>query len=113
MGTVSRYRVSAKIQQLLNTLKKPKRRPLNEFYEDDELVNEHSNTLRICIREIYASIRVCVSPGAGIGRSPAGPERPGAGGGNHDAGKGATIGEKMSLLDKNIFEGSGIFHSNL
>ncbi len=39
MGTVSRYRVSAKIQQLLNTLKKPKRRPLNEFYEDDELVN--------------------------------------------------------------------------
>ncbi len=34
MGTVSRYRVSAKIQQLLNPLKKPKRRPLNEFYED-------------------------------------------------------------------------------
>ena len=37
MGTVSRYRVSAKIQQLLNTLKKPKRRPLNEFYEDDDI----------------------------------------------------------------------------
>jgi len=36
MGTVSRYRVSAKIQQLLNTLRKPRRRPLNEFYEDDE-----------------------------------------------------------------------------
>ena len=36
MGTVSRYRVSAKIQQLLNTLKKPKRRPLPEFYEDDD-----------------------------------------------------------------------------
>ncbi len=43
MGTVSRYRVSAKIQQLLNTLKKPKRRPLNEFYEDDELVNIQTN----------------------------------------------------------------------
>ena len=37
MGTVSRYRVSAKIQQLLNTLKKPKRRPLPEFYEDDDI----------------------------------------------------------------------------
>jgi len=36
MGTVSRYRVSAKIQQLLNTLRKPRRRPLNEFYEDDD-----------------------------------------------------------------------------
>ena len=37
LGTVSRYRVSAKIQQLLNTLKKPKRRPLPEFYEDDDI----------------------------------------------------------------------------
>lgn len=39
MGTVSRsgYRVSAKIQQLLNTLKKPKRRHLEEFYEDDDV----------------------------------------------------------------------------
>ena len=32
----SRWKVSAKIQQLLNTLKKPKRRPLPEFYEDDD-----------------------------------------------------------------------------
>lgn len=29
--------MSAKIQQLLNTLKRPKRRPLNEFYEDDDI----------------------------------------------------------------------------
>ena len=36
-GTASRWKVSAKIQQLLNTLKKPKRRPLPEFYEDDDL----------------------------------------------------------------------------
>ena len=35
-GTTSRWKVSAKIQQLLNTLKKPKRRPLPEFYEDDD-----------------------------------------------------------------------------
>lgn len=40
MGTVSssgRWKVSAKIQQLLNTLKRPKRRPLPEFYEDDDV----------------------------------------------------------------------------
>ncbi|XP_050522179.1 disco-interacting protein 2 isoform X3 [Daktulosphaira vitifoliae] len=40
MGTVSssgRWKVSAKIQQLLNTLKRPKRRPLPEFYEDDDM----------------------------------------------------------------------------
>jgi len=37
MGTSSRWKVSAKIQQLLNTLKKPKRRPLPEFYEDDDV----------------------------------------------------------------------------
>lgn len=37
-GTVSgRCKVSAKIQQILNTLKKPKRRPLPDFYIDDEL----------------------------------------------------------------------------
>ncbi|XP_026314338.1 disco-interacting protein 2 isoform X1 [Hyposmocoma kahamanoa] len=30
-------KVSAKIQQLLNTLKRPKRRPLPEFYEDDDI----------------------------------------------------------------------------
>lgn len=37
-GTVSgRCKVSAKIQQILNTLKRPKRRPLPEFYIDDEL----------------------------------------------------------------------------
>jgi hypothetical protein len=36
-GTNSRWKVSAKIQQLLNTLKKPKRRPLPEFYEDDDV----------------------------------------------------------------------------
>ncbi|RNA40286.1 disco-interacting 2 -like protein, partial [Brachionus plicatilis] len=29
-------RVSAKIQQLLNTLKRPKRRPLNEYFEDNQ-----------------------------------------------------------------------------
>jgi hypothetical protein len=29
--------VSAKIQQLLNTLKRPKRRHLEEFYEDDDV----------------------------------------------------------------------------
>jgi hypothetical protein len=32
-----RWKVSAKIQQLLNTLKRPKRRPLPEFYEDDDI----------------------------------------------------------------------------
>ena len=37
MGTVSRWKVSAKIQQLLNTLKKPKKRHLAEFYEDDDI----------------------------------------------------------------------------
>lgn len=38
MGTgTGRWKVSAKIQQLLNTLKRPKRRPLNEFYEDDDI----------------------------------------------------------------------------
>lgn len=40
MGTISssgRWKVSAKIQQLLNTLKRPKRRPLPEFYEDDDV----------------------------------------------------------------------------
>ena len=35
-GTASRWKVSAKIQQLLDTLRKPKRRPLPEFYEDDD-----------------------------------------------------------------------------
>ena len=29
-------RVSAKIQQLLNTLKRPKRKPLQEFFQDEE-----------------------------------------------------------------------------
>ncbi|XP_063925895.1 disco-interacting protein 2 isoform X9 [Zophobas morio] len=38
MGTgTGRWKVSAKIQQLLNTLKRPKRRPLPEFYEDDDI----------------------------------------------------------------------------
>lgn len=40
LGTVTgtgRWKVSAKIQQLLNTLKRPKRRPLPEFYEDDDI----------------------------------------------------------------------------
>nr|XP_050050187.1 disco-interacting protein 2-like isoform X4 [Dermacentor andersoni] len=32
-----KWKVSAKIQQLLNTLKRPKRRPLPEFYVDDEV----------------------------------------------------------------------------
>merc|ERR1719319_1912587 len=36
-GTTSRWKVSAKIQQLLNTLKKPKRRPLQGFFEDDDV----------------------------------------------------------------------------
>ena len=40
-GTLNRlngpWKVSAKIQQLLNTLKRPKRRPLPEFYEDDDI----------------------------------------------------------------------------
>lgn len=38
LGTgTGRWKVSAKIQQLLNTLKRPKRRPLPEFYEDDDI----------------------------------------------------------------------------
>ncbi|XP_044014875.1 disco-interacting protein 2 isoform X6 [Aphidius gifuensis] len=36
-GTTGRWKVSAKIQQLLNTLKRPKKRPLPEFYEDDDI----------------------------------------------------------------------------
>nr|XP_058972641.1 disco-interacting protein 2-like isoform X1 [Pocillopora verrucosa] len=38
--SVSSSRVSSKIQQLLNTLKRPKRKPLEQFYkeEDDELL---------------------------------------------------------------------------
>lgn len=35
MGT-GKWKVSAKIQQLLNTLKRPKRKPLPEFYVDDD-----------------------------------------------------------------------------
>ena len=35
-GTASRYKVSAKIQQLLVTLSRPKKRPLPDFYVDDE-----------------------------------------------------------------------------
>jgi hypothetical protein len=31
------WTLSAKIQQLLNTLKQPKRRPQTEFYEDDDI----------------------------------------------------------------------------
>nr|XP_018897953.1 PREDICTED: disco-interacting protein 2 isoform X2 [Bemisia tabaci] len=37
MTSTGRWKVSAKIQQLLNTLKRPKRRPLPEFYEDDDI----------------------------------------------------------------------------
>ncbi|KAG5885511.1 hypothetical protein JTB14_030250 [Gonioctena quinquepunctata] len=38
IGTgTGRWKVSTKIQQLLNTLKRPKRRPLPEFYEDDDI----------------------------------------------------------------------------
>lgn len=37
MTGTGRWKVSAKIQQLLNTLKRPKRRPLPEFYEDDDI----------------------------------------------------------------------------
>lgn len=37
-----RWKVSAKIQQLLNTLKRPKRRPLPEFYEDDDIELEEA-----------------------------------------------------------------------
>lgn len=37
VGTTGRWKVSAKIQQLLNTLKRPKRRPLPEFYEDNDI----------------------------------------------------------------------------
>ncbi|XP_037031686.1 disco-interacting protein 2 isoform X13 [Bradysia coprophila] len=36
-STTGRWKVSAKIQQLLNTLKRPKRRPLPEFYEDNDI----------------------------------------------------------------------------
>ncbi len=36
LAGTGRWKVSAKIQQLLNTLKRPKRRPLPEFYVDDE-----------------------------------------------------------------------------
>ncbi|CAM1294712.1 DIP2 (predicted) [Pycnogonum litorale] len=38
-----KWKVSAKIQQLLNTLKRPKRRPLPEFYIDDETDLETAN----------------------------------------------------------------------
>lgn len=36
-GDSAKWKVSAKIQQLLNTLKRPKRRPLPEFYEDNDI----------------------------------------------------------------------------
>lgn len=36
MGTNGRNKVSAKIQQLLHTLSRPKKRPLHDFYIDDE-----------------------------------------------------------------------------
>lgn len=35
-GDGARWKVSAKIQQLLQTLKRPKKRTLPEFYQDDE-----------------------------------------------------------------------------
>lgn len=35
-SVTSRHKVSAKIQQLLNTLKRPKKKPLTEFYQDDD-----------------------------------------------------------------------------
>jgi len=34
MNSTGKYKISTKIQQLLNTLKRPKKRPLNEFYRD-------------------------------------------------------------------------------
>lgn len=45
-GTAGRWKVSAKIQQLLNTLKRPKRRPLPEFYEDDDIELELAANVR-------------------------------------------------------------------
>ena len=53
----SRWKVSAKIQQLLNTLKKPKRRPLPEFYEDDDKVILNSPQQRShCFLEFSLSL---------------------------------------------------------
>lgn len=56
VGVPVNSRVSTKIQQLLNTLKRPKRPPLSEFFTDDaeEIVEgkllSQTHTLHICTR---------------------------------------------------------------
>lgn len=61
-------RVSSKIQQLLNTLKRPKRPPLKEFFVDDfeELLEGERSRAgsRVCVDEAAVASRVggkCVS----------------------------------------------------
>lgn len=51
-------RVSSKIQQLVNTLKKPKRRPLREYFIDDfEELLEGTNTMIV----IFGTLQVGVT----------------------------------------------------
>ncbi|XP_071502851.1 disco-interacting protein 2 homolog C-like [Diadema antillarum] len=44
-GQLVNSKVSAKIQQLLNTLKRPKRKPLQEFFQDEEEELEAANEM--------------------------------------------------------------------
>lgn len=48
-GVPVNSRVSTKIQQLLNTLKRPKRPPLSEFFLDDSEEIVESETLTISL----------------------------------------------------------------
>lgn len=50
-------RVSSKIQQLVNTLKKPKRRPLREYFIDDfEELLEGTDTIASNFRKVIMSL---------------------------------------------------------
>lgn len=55
-GVPVNSRVSTKIQQLLNTLKRPKRPPLSEFFLDDseEIVEGETQSVHIYYYNIYA-----------------------------------------------------------
>lgn len=67
-GVPVNSRVSSKIQQLLNTLKRPKRPPLREFFVDDfeELLEGERSRVgsRVCVNGVAVLCRVvgkCVS----------------------------------------------------
>lgn len=62
-GVPVNSRVSSKIQQLLNTLKKPKRPPLKEFFVDD--FEELLEGKWLVTSSICAGVGMCLSPWLG------------------------------------------------